>query len=841
MKKIDKKDFLACAILTASFILFALVITHFKYYYGSTTDWVAQHTAIPDYFRTLFWDTHDLLPDFALNLGNGQNIYNFSYYGLLSPIILISYMLPHIDMCDYVVFSSILTAIVASILFYFFLRKKNENHMISFLVSFMLLFASSMTFHTHRHIMFVNYMPFLILGLYGVDKKLDEKKGWLLALSVFLMIMTSYYYSIAGIISLVIYGIYKYVKDHAQITLKDFMKDGLHFIVPIIIAIIASSIIILPTFYVILSSRGETYNTIGILDLILPSANINYVLYEPYGMGLTSILIFSIINLLFKKREHKFLGLTLTLMILFPLINYILNATMYIDSKILIPMLPLALLAIADFLDDLSAQKIEARKFIVPLLIIGAWAFFKNSGSILFLIDAFCLMSLLFIYRKVHPNICIIMFLIIMPIAVSIFMSSGDPLISYEVKHNSDEKITEAINEITTMDDGMYRISNEVTPTLGANNIYGNARYYASTLYSSTYNLEYNAFYYDTINNPVQNRNRVIMSSTPNIMYLMSSGNKYLISKDVAYAGYELVKEVDDIKIYKNDDVLPIAYAKSDVMSSLDFAALSYPESSEALLKRVIVPGETSKEFTSNIKKVSVDLSLLDFQNASYEITDDYYIVKSDGSAKATYTLPDEYKDKIIFIRFKVLESAPCSSGDTAITIEGTKNKLTCTEWKYHNQNYQFDYIISNNTSNILHISFLKGEYKISDIEMWALDYKDIENVKDDIDEFIFDNEETKGDVIKGTIDVSQDGYFVTSIPYDEGFKITVDGTRIDYEKVNVSFLGFKIDAGHHEIVIEYEAPLKKLSICLSAIGILLFIFMTVTERKKLHDKSHYN
>ena len=48
------------------------------YLFGSSTDWYAQHTSIPEYFRTLFYNTKDLLPDFAMNIGNGQNIYNFS-------------------------------------------------------------------------------------------------------------------------------------------------------------------------------------------------------------------------------------------------------------------------------------------------------------------------------------------------------------------------------------------------------------------------------------------------------------------------------------------------------------------------------------------------------------------------------------------------------------------------------------------------------------------------------------------------------------------------------------------------------------------------------------------
>lgn len=66
--------------------------------FGAKVDWISQHSVIPDYFRQQFYDTGELFPEFAANLGGGQNIYNFSYYGLYSPVILLSYLLPFVKM-----------------------------------------------------------------------------------------------------------------------------------------------------------------------------------------------------------------------------------------------------------------------------------------------------------------------------------------------------------------------------------------------------------------------------------------------------------------------------------------------------------------------------------------------------------------------------------------------------------------------------------------------------------------------------------------------------------------------------------------------------------------------
>ena len=51
---------------------------------GSRIDWISQHTAIADYFRRRFYSTHNLFPQFAAELGGGQNIYYFAYYGPVS-------------------------------------------------------------------------------------------------------------------------------------------------------------------------------------------------------------------------------------------------------------------------------------------------------------------------------------------------------------------------------------------------------------------------------------------------------------------------------------------------------------------------------------------------------------------------------------------------------------------------------------------------------------------------------------------------------------------------------------------------------------------------------------
>ena len=832
--KLDKKAALSIAIFIAVFVAYVLVVVRFQFYYGSTLDWESQHSVIPDYFRMLFYKTHDLFPDFAFNLGNGQNIYNFAYYGLLSPIVLFSYLFPSINMIDYLVVANIASVVVSTVGFYIWLRKNHRaNHFPAFLASIVFMFATSLSFHSHRHVMFVNYMPFMILGLFGVDKKLHEGKGWLLSLSIFAMIMTSYYYSVGGIIALVLYGIYVWIAKTDKISFKKFFKDGISFLLPIIVGILMAAIILLPTFHVILSSRGETFNSITWKDLFIPKLNISYMLYETYGIGLTAIAIMAIVYLLFNKRENLYLGIVLSLMITFPFVNYLLNATMYVDAKAFIPMLPLAVFGVYIFINAILSNEVFWKKMLVVISLVSVIVVFNGQYVYFYLIDLVILLIFFAVYTKLKRKWLLAIPIILIPIAASISASLNDELVNYEKAKNLRAEFKEVLSSITDNDKSKYRISNAKTILRDVNNLYNNINYNTSTIYSSTYNLDYNRFYYDVINNPIQNRNRVITSPTANLLFLMYSSNKYLIDNNANYFGYELLNTVSGDKIYKNENVLPIMYVQSKAMNLDDFEKLGHPEKAVALLKRAIVKDAKTDSYSPIVQKFDFEESAISLGNAQITKKDEIYTVNADKKTKILYNLPEEYYDKIVFVRFKVLESASCSEGDTEIHIDGVSNKLTCKSWKYHNQNYQFDYVLANKNKTSYEIEFWPGEYQIKDIELYAIDYDDIKNVKEDIDEFIFDESKTSGDKIVGKVEVTKSGYFVSSIPYDEGFKVLVDGKKVKLDKIDTAFLGFKINEGLHEIEIVYNAPWKKEASIISIIGLVIFILNTAREHKR--------
>lgn len=836
----NKNDLINILVLTFIFIVIIVLTLRNELIWGSELDWIDQHSVIPEYFRTLFYDTHNLLPNLALNLGSGQNIYNFAYYGLLNPIIMLSYLLPFISMRDYVIYSTILLVYSSVILFYYFLRSNKYNEKVSFLTALSFLTASPLLFHSHRHIMFINYMPFLILALIGVDKYFEKDNKILLIFSILMIILMSFYYSISSIICIVVYGIYKYLSINKKITFKSFMKDGFKFILPIFIAVLISSVLILPEMYAIYAGRMGISVKLTIFDLLIPNINITYLLYNPYGVGLTCISVVALVSLFFnKKKENRFLFTILTLLIIFPIFIYVINGFMYADSKALIPFLPLYSLVISIFIDNYFKNKIEINKVVIITIIIAILCYIlKTYKSVyLFYEIALTLIVIFITYKRKYHEVFYI-YLTIIFVLFSLIANSYDKLISKDDNiYTNDIKEKELIDNITNNDKGMYRITTLVDKKHTSNSVFSNIDMYQDTIYSSIYDAGYNKFYYDVFNNPIQSRNRILTTPSDNILFLMFMGNKYLLSEE-ELIGYTEYEKNDSITSYVNEDVLPFMYVTNNTFSESEFNNLSFPYSNEVLLNYVVTNDGKSTKSRTNIHEFEVSKAV--FKNVAVTKNIEGYTLSAKENATINIDIDEKAKNKIILIKFDMDLKQSCRKGDQAIIINGQINKLTCKEWKYYNSNTVFTYVLSNANINSLNIELFEGNYVISDIKLYYLDYDDIKNINDKVTEVIIDKDKTKGDYIYGTINVEEnDSYLVTSIPYQKGFIIYVDGKEVTYEKVNTSFIGFKIDEGMHNIVFKYTSPLKKEGIALSIVGLIGLIIIIIRSRSSKNERKY--
>lgn len=798
-------------------ILFSLFITLIlvgnNHFYGSKIDWINQHTVIPNLFRNLFYETKSFIPNYIFHLGAGQNIFNYSYYGLMNPIILISYLLPFIKMEIFIATASIILYTVTGILLYEFLNKHNISKKMSLLSAMAFQTVAPITFQFHHHIMFVWYLPFLIMALYGVEEYLNKKKSFLLITSILLIILTNYYYSVPSLMIIVIYGIYKLISKK-EISFSTFAVDCLKAAIRIIIPILMTSFILIPTAYCMFKMERGTNSIVTIKELLLP--HIGEILYSSFGIGLSFLLLIAPFSTFCKKKpkiEEIFLSLSLIILTFFPPIMYLLNGKLYIRGKVLIPILILYIISLVKFITDLSKDKINLKrcgKFILLILIILIISNLKSMLIIPLVIDALVTYICLVQFEK-HKKLSIIY----VPLILTLFISSiGNNFNETYIEENELEEeviVEKLLKEVN--DKSFYRTDNISDSNKNANRVY-KENFYTTSNYSSTYNPYYNDFYNNKISNNIEHRNILNISGANNYLFNKVMGVKYIVSPRKSNEVYNKIATINNVSLYMNEDANPIIYTTNKVGSEEKYEKLEYPYNVDYLVNRPIVKGKEKEDYKSSIQQLNLNLE------KEYKFT-----LKENKSV--VYDLPESINNKILIITFDMNHNQSCKLGDTYIIINGVKNKLTCKEWMYHNKNNNFKYVITNKKElEKLNIYLSKGTYNISNIKMYTMDYpkekyQELSNIKID----------KKTSMITGTADTKEDSYLITSFPYDKGFEVYLDNTKVKTEIVNTSFLGTKLPKGKHKVTIKYSSPGYKEGVVISLIGVVSMMILIVAER----------
>lgn len=824
MKKFMKK-YRNYFIIALTVLIVILITNGFCNIFGSDTDYLNQHTIIPEYFRQLFYQTGNILPNFAFNFGGGQNIFNLSYYGLLSPIVMLSYLFPFLDMVTYMTIVDVLIVIVSGILFYEWLRRHNFNDNISLLSALIFVLAEPLIFHMHRHIMFVNYMPFLIMAMMGVDKLIRNNQKTLLITSIFLMIMTSYYYSVGGIIVIGIYYIYMYLNNQSKFNTKVFFKDGFKFIGFVLVGILMSAVLLFPTFYTLFSGRGEANGTISLVSLFIPKLNIHDIFCGTYAIGLSLLSFVSLFYLFYtKKKNNIILGVILSLILFIPIFRYILNGGLYLREKCFIPFVPLFGYLIAYFINDIFNNKINIKKFCICLTVIFVifWIFNLKELSYLYLV---WLVISLFIFSKIKSKKIMAISLLLPAFGIVIGANFNEDYVSIsQYKEIFDSNTEDKINKIISDDDSYFRMNNLDYPTKTINKIY-DINYLSTNIYSSTYNNNYLKFVRNVSKNSMLEYNYFMVPSSNNLLFNTFMGVKYLYSSYDPGLGYELVSD----NVYVNENVFPLIYASNNIMSEEEFEQYDYPYQMEVLLNNVVIDGNSSNaKYGTYIKETHLNYEVIEETGIVMRDTDDGLVIDVEEDGYIRLKLDEELINKILFIDIAGLKENSCSYDNISLKINNVENILTCKSWIYANKNNVFRYVISDDTISELKIHLSKGTYNISDVRYYVLDYDDIKYIKDS--KTAFNIVEMGNDEIVGNIDVLNDSYFVTSIPYDDGFAVMVNGDEVSYEMVNKGFIGFPLKKGSYNISITYKSPLLKEGKIISLVGLLIFVLVVICD-----------
>ena len=138
-----RKNIYPIIFLTCLTLVVIYLITPSSSIFGSNTDWLSQHVNLADYIRNTMLENKTIFPDFAFNIGAGQNIYNISYYGLFRVDILVSCLLPSVEMKDIIITYMIFNLVLSVNLTYLWLKRKQFNWSYSITIFFCIISKSS--------------------------------------------------------------------------------------------------------------------------------------------------------------------------------------------------------------------------------------------------------------------------------------------------------------------------------------------------------------------------------------------------------------------------------------------------------------------------------------------------------------------------------------------------------------------------------------------------------------------------------------------------------------------------------------------------------------------------
>ncbi len=351
---------------------------------------------------------------------------------------------------------------------------------------------------------------------------------------------------------------------------------------------------------------------------------------------------------------------------------------------------------------------------------------------------------------------------------------------------------------------------------------YNGVSIFSSMAYEKVANLQkYIGLYGNKINSFTYNPQTPIYNSMFSLKYLYDKSD-YLIEGEY----YTLKDSNSTFTAYENNYMLNIAYPVSKDVLDWDASVADNP---------VIVQEELFKA-TTGVEGI-------------YERIDDFEIIYGN-----ILSLDRELVKTGSFVMNKISDEF-----DGSLTIELTAKDNRNIYIYVYSRNLDTVSILSpsyNNTMNVIDGYILDlGKHEIGEtisIEMPLKDgvsYANVDFVAFNVNQekFIEGYDKLKNGqleyttfddtVIEGSFKAEKDEILFTTIPYDVGWNVYIDGEKVnkdDIVQISDSLLGVKVTRGEHSIKFVYKAKFLNETLIISGIFILLLFIRFILREKKL-------
>ena len=87
---------------------------------------------------------------------------------------------------------------------------------------------------------------------------------------------------------------------------------------------------------------------------------------------------------------------------------------------------------------------------------------------------------------------------------------------------------------------------------------------------------------------------------------------------------------------------------------------------------------------------------------------------------------------------------------------------------------------------------------------------------------------------INASINNKKNILMFTSIVYEKGWKVKINGKKVNVIELPNGFIGIEVPKGNNKIEFKYTPPGFTLGMCASVLGIILLVYGIFDKRKKI-------
>ena len=786
---------------------------------------------------------------YTWNGAGGSNFWNLlAYYGA-SPLNLILVLFPKKFLMEGVTLILLLKIGLAGSTMAVYLRaivwEKDKRSADISLVGFATLYAlCSYVMAYYWCIMWMDAVALLPLCILGLHKILDGRSGVFYTVCLALVVFINYYMAImVCIFILFYYPVLYFIKVQGE-SAGHFFKTTGRAVGYSLLGVLMSAVMLLPTWMSMQSTyyisadmpeKTELYNDLlDILNQMLPNAELTYREGLPNlycGMFVVILLVFYWISRTIPLREKLLNGAFL----LFLIFSLNINKLDFIWHGFHFPnQLPYRYTFMICFL--LIAMAYQVFQRVDEIRVNHLWILLAAGGGYYLLaqkiltehikdLDLFVYsglawlalyVAILLLYKKgrLPKNLLLILTVILLTCEMASNTCTSIDQVGTTQRSNyyaNEADIAKLVKKTEGTDDRFGRTEMNDNYILNCPAMY---HYKGISQFSSSLNANATALMEHIGVEGAPDKNRFNYNQTDPVTNAMLN-IRYLIGKNLPIddSDFKQIAKSGNSRLYESIYPLSIGYMTADTIRTWN-----YEQENPFMVLDDYVRAVTQNKYTS----VFTEIEPVDVSAANIELS-------STGDGMWDSTLKNETKKSKTILTYQAQQT-----GKQYLFIEADDaDAITVSQEKKDDK-----IEIRNDCGSIVNLGEMDSgteftvtiEYKegkggsvvshvcIMDEAVWQDAYKMLSASMLDVTDY--------GDsCLKGTIDVQEDGVFVTSVPYEAGWKLKVDGhTREINELIGGAWISTSLSAGEHQIELSFRPPglIAGLLITLASIGLLI-------------------